>query len=957
MFDPEMTKEQLLKELGEARARIRELESGQEKQNAASGPKYCPGERSGQRSADYLRCLTTALPDMVWLKDPDGVYLRCNPAFERFFGAKESQIVGKTDHDFVSSELAKIFRYHDQKAIASGQSCVNEQWLTLAHNGYQGLFETIKTPMYDDAGTLIGVLGISREITQRKQAEQELSKRDAELRDSQRIAHIGSWYWDLTTDSLVGSDEFYRIYALDPAQPFPSLADQKGRIYTVESWERKSAAILETLKTGEGYELDLEAYRDGSLIWVTTRGEAVFNAGAEIIGLRGTVQDITERKKTEQEARENEVLLSTLINSMPDFVCFKDGQGRWLKANTVCLELFELTGADFKYRKSSELAEVSPLFGKALENCMGTDEIAWSGRSLSRSEEIIPGAGGTDRIFDVIKVPTFNPDGRRRGMVVVGRDITDRKQDEQELVKSRQRLSDVLSWKESILNNSAVGILVVTKDRIITELNSGFLDMLGYEAQELLGKSVSMIHVNRETFQEFGEKYWSKTTQQKVVSVEWQLRRKSGEAFWCELAGCAINIRDIRQGVVWVIVDISDRKRVSEKLTQAKEQAEVASRAKSEFLANMSHEIRTPMAGVLGMLQLLETTALDKEQQEYVAAAFKSSHRLTRLLSDILDLSRIEAGKLEIQEGTFELNHQKEAVLTLFADTARQKGLGLEFHIAEQVPHRLCGDETRLRQVLFNLVGNAIKFTQKGHVRVEVSLLSDGNGAPCKVLFCVEDTGIGIPDHRLKDMFEPFIQGTSTHRRDFQGAGLGLSIVRRLVTLMGGDLSIADTEGGGTSFYFSLPFSRPTADSVQHTDARRPGPVYPLTPRILLAEDEAINALATKKLLAKAGYPVTVASNGREVLRLLGEYDFELVLMDIQMPVMDGLEATQAIRASAEFGAKSRIPIIAMTAYSMAGDKEKFLAAGMDDYISKPVDIADLKHLIARVMSTRVAAR
>jgi PAS domain S-box-containing protein len=950
MLDSEKTKAQLLEELREARARIHDLESGAAKK-AANGGRPRSGGHAPHRSADYLRCLATALPDLVWLKDPSGLYLRCNPAFERFFGTTEAQIVGKSDHDYVSPELAKIFRNHDLKAIEAGQPCVNEEWLTFAQDGYQGLFETTKMPMYDDAGKLIGVLGISRDITERKKAEQDLKQIDVEFREAQRSAHIGSWHWDMAKGSITGSDEFYRIYGLDPAQPFPLLAGQKGRIYTVESWERKSAAILDTLRTGNGYEVDLEAYRDGSLIWVTTRGEAVYNAAGQIVALRGTVQDITQRKIAEKDARENELLLNTLINSMPDFVCFKDGHGRWLKANTFCLEVFQLTGIDFKNKNNPELAALSPLYGQALLNCLGTDEAAWSGKRLTRCEEVIPGFDGTDQIFDVIKIPTFSPDGSRRGLVVVGRDITERKRDERELVNSRQRLTDFLSWKQSILNNSAVGILVVTKDRIITEVNTGCLDMFGYGSDELIGKSVSLIHPDQEMFQEFGESYWSKTTQQKVVTVEWQLRRKNGEVFWCELAGCAINMHDIRKGVVWVIVDISDRKRVSEKLTLAKEQAEVASQAKSEFLANMSHEIRTPMAGVLGMLQLLETTSLDQEQKEYVLAAIKSSNRLTRLLSDILDLSRIEAGKLEIREGTFEIKNQKEAVLSLFADTARQKGLGLEFHIDERIPPRLNGDETRLRQVLFNLVGNAIKFTQKGHVQVQASMLRDGNGTPSKVLFCVEDTGIGIPDHRLKDMFEPFIQGTSTHRRDFQGAGLGLSIVRRLVALMGGDLSIDNTEGGGTTFYFSLPFSLPEGASIQTTDTRIPGPSCPITPRILLAEDEAINALATKKLLAKAGYPVTVASNGREVLRLLGEYDFELVLMDIQMPVMDGMEATRAIRASAEFGAKSKIPIIAMTAFSMAGDREKFLAVGMDDYISKPVDIADLKNLIARVMS------
>lgn len=395
-----------------------------------------------------------------------------------------------------------------------------------------------------------------------------------------------------------------------------------------------------------------------------------------------------------------------------------------------------------------------------------------------------------------------------------------------------------------------------------------------------------------------------------------------------------------------------ERLQAEEALHLAKNVAETANKTKSEFLANMSHEIRTPLNGILGMLQLLDTTDPNDEQKEYILAAIKSSNRLTRLLSDILDISRMEAGKMQVVEAEFEFCRLKESIMELFNSAAREKKLDLDFIVSPQVPERLIGDEARLRQVLFNLVGNAIKFTEKGHVVVEASMVQAGNGTPCRVLFAVMDTGIGIPDSSLKEIFDPFVQGGDTFRRNFQGAGLGLSIVRRLVSLMGGAISIDNTEEGGTTIYFSLPFKLP-GERMDALAAAHSAPALPSNPppRILLAEDDAITAMLTKRLLGKVGYSVTVATDGQEALRLLNEQDFSLILMDIQMPIMDGVEATKAIRSSTTLGAKAKIPIIATTAYSVTGDKETFLAAGMNDYVGKPIDMATLKEIVARMIA------
>jgi PAS domain S-box-containing protein len=437
-----------------------------------------------------------------------------------------------------------------------------------------------------------------------------------------------------------------------------------------------------------------------------------------------------------------------------------------------------------------------------------------------------------------------------------------------------------------------------------------------------------------------------------------RLRRADGNLIWLDTTKLPLTDEAGEVlGVMGVYEDITERLSAERSLLDAKSQAEIANRSKSVFLANMSHEIRTPLSGVLGMLRLLAMTQLSGEQSEYVQGAIKSTDRLTRLLSDILDISKVEAGKMQIVAGAFPVENLRKSILDLFAPSAREKGLALTFAIDPGLPPRLIGDEARILQILFNLVGNAVKFTESGEIAVAAGLLCRTDDGRARVLFSVADTGIGIPDEQLKEVFAPFAQAENTFTRRFQGAGLGLSIVHKLVALMGGEIAIDNTPGQGTAIYVNLPLGLPSP-------AEDPAPALPAASpsadvsglRILLAEDEAVNRIACQRLLEKLGFTVLGAANGREALELLAAQDVDCILMDVQMPVLDGLEATRTIRKLPADEGKSRLPIIAMTAYAMDGDKEKFLAAGMDDYIVKPMDAGRLLEAIRRLTRERPGA-
>ncbi len=536
------------------------------------------------------------------------------------------------------------------------------------------------------------------------------------------------------------------------------------------------------------------------------------------------------------------------------------------------------------------------------------------------------------------------------GYLLIGTDNTARQQVEAEKQKLDQRLRDQQFYTRSLIESNIDALMTTDPSGIITDVNKQMEALTGCTRDELIGAPFKGYFTDPERAEAAIKLVLS---QKKVTDYELTACARDGKKTVVSYNATTFYDRDrTLQGVFAAARDVTERKRVELELKQAKAVAESASRTKSDFLASMSHEIRTPMQAIIGMVSLLAKTPLSPEQNKYVQIFRRASDNLLYIIDDILDLSKVETSQLDLERTGFSLNDLLEKVTEMVAVRAHEKKLALVCEIAPKVPTDLVGDPTRLRQVLLNLLGNAIKFTESGEVSLRVTPDAD-SPVPGALRFTISDTGIGIPGEKLGAVFERFTQADSSTTRQYGGSGLGLTISKRLVELMGGRIWVDSEVGKGSVFSFSVPLEiwAGAGGSLAVPVGTGPEPPLPAL-KILLVEDSSDNRMITLAYLQDTPYQVEIAENGAFACEMFKAGLYDVVLMDRQMPVMDGLTATRVIREWENANYRPATPIIALTAAALKGDREKCLAAGCTAYLTKPIKQEALLQAIKDIVAS-----
>ncbi len=665
-----------------------------------------------------------------------------------------------------------------------------------------------------------------------------------------------------------------------------------------------------------------------------------------------TCEDITESKQAETALKAAHDQLFATIDFLPDATFVIDRDRRVIAWNRAMEEMTGILKEDIIGK--GDYAYGKPFYGEQRPILIDLidehdDEIESKYQHIERKEGAVYGEAYVPSLFKgrgayvwATASQLFDSKGKQIGAIESIRDITDRKISEEALRESEERF-------RAIFNTAEDSIFIKDRSLKYVQVNTAMERLLGLPASELIGKT------DRELF---GAEAGALVNKADLLVLTGEINR---DVHIIPVKGKPTTFQAIKvpmrcssgeiTGLCGIARDITDLKRTEEALKAAKEAAVAGTRAKSEFLANMSHEIRTPMNAVIGMTGLLLETELTSEQKDYVETICCSGETLLTIINDILDLSKIEGGKMELECQPFDLHSCIEKSLQFVAKDASEKSLNLTCIIEENTPRVVMGDPTRLRQILINLLSNAVKFTNKGNVAVLVNA-RQLSGTCNEIHFAIEDTGIGIPKNKIARLFRPFSQVDASTTRRYGGSGLGLAICKKLAEIMGGRIWVESQAGIGSTFHFTI-----LAEATLSRPANCIEPIGPIEPpsqldsflrpdknhdlRILLAEDNMVNQRVMLQMLSKLGYRADVATNGLEVLQALGRQSYDIVLMDVQMPEMDGLEAARAVRN--RLSASNQPKIIAITAHAMQGDRKMCLDAGMNGYISKPVKIEELR--------------
>ncbi len=907
-----------------------------------------------EQQHELLDSVLNATPAIVVLKDRHGVYRQANQAFQRFLSLPREGIVGKTDFELFPRHQAEKNAEADKRVFEAGNAF--EQDEVIDNGTERRWFSVSRVLLHETAEQPSGVLCMAVDISDRKRAEE--GYRESQL----RLAHViegtnaAVWDWNVVSGEVVVNDRWAEMggYTLDELQPV-----------SIQTWHELchpddlacSEQQLRRHFRGESLYYDCECrmrHKQGHLIWVHDRGKVVaWNIDGTPARMTGTHTDITERKLAEHTLRDERDNFRSFFESVGDMIVVIDLEGHLLYANAV-------TSRTLGYA-SHELLRMHILDLHPANTHHEAQGILAGVVRGERNNCPLPlvTQGGV-----LIPVETRTWCGTWDGkecIIAISKNLSAEEE-------AQQR------FERMFRHNPALMAVTSASDGRFVDVNNTFLTILGYCREEVIGRDSEDLGLFREPNQH-ARACSLLSSIGHLQGFELQIRCKDGTLLDGLFSGEIISNQG-QQYFLTVMIDITARKRAEQQLRdtvhalecanaameEASRVAESGTRAKSEFLANMSHEIRTPMTAILGFTDiLLNEPGLDRAPPVRLEA-LRTIHRngtyLLQIINDILDISKIEAGKYDIQRNACRPADLLADVLRLMQVRADEKGISLKAEYDGPIPETIQTDSMRLRQILINLLGNAIKFTDVGSVRVVTRLQHNSTQAPLLQIDVV-DTGIGIKPEHQRELFQPFTQAEGSTSRRYGGTGLGLAISKRLAEMLGGSIAVESTPGHGSRFRVTIDVG--SLQGVSLVDGSQPRPGDTASERtastgacatvrgaILLAEDGPDNQRLISLLLAKAGMTVTVAENGAEALReALEAHDkgkpFDAILMDMQMPVMDGYEATRQLRA-----AGYEDPIIALTANAMEGDEQECLDSGCDGYLTKPIDRTALITMLAQ---------